>query len=88
VADRNHLHHVLLDCGLSHIQASAALVGLQIKAIVIVILINDLGPIALHGYLVCLYLTYGAVFLVLSKAKTQNSATFKKLTWVLRTLLP
>jgi len=88
VADRNHLHHVLLDCGLSHIQATAALVGLQIKAIVIVILINDLGPIALHGYLVCLYLTYSAVFLILSKTTVQKSPTVKKLTWVLRTLLP
>jgi UDP-GlcNAc:undecaprenyl-phosphate GlcNAc-1-phosphate transferase len=88
VADRNHLHHVLLDCGLSHIQATAALVGLQIKAIVIVILINDLGPIALHGYLLCLYLTYSVVFLILSKTTIQKSQAVKKLTWVLRTLLP
>ncbi len=40
-ADRNHIHHVLLDIGLNHVKATALLVSVNIAFIVLTFLLND-----------------------------------------------
>ena len=64
-ADRSHMHHVLLDFGFSHKQATARLIALQVFAIAGFTLFNGLGNIALHGYIIALYLSYTALFQLL-----------------------
>ena len=69
VADRNHIHHVLIDCGLSHRKATLCLAGLQVFAIVGVVWVNPLGGVALHFYLLCLYLSIAVLFWYLKVKK-------------------
>ena len=90
VADRNHMHHLLLDKGLSHKQATFCLGGLQVIAIVGYIGVNHLGPIAQHLFLICLFSTYAAMFFSASVTRKlgENGRGFQKLSSVLRTLLP
>jgi len=89
VADRNHMHHLLLDKGLSHKQATFCLASLQVIAIIGYIGINNLGPIAQHLFLLCLYSTYAAMFFSASVTRKlgENGKGFQKLSSVLRTLL-
>jgi UDP-N-acetylmuramyl pentapeptide phosphotransferase/UDP-N-acetylglucosamine-1-phosphate transferase len=90
VADRNHMHHLLLDKGLSHKQATFCLASLQVIAIIGYISINNLGPIAQHLFVLCLYGTYTAMFFSASVTRKmgENGRGFQKLSSVLRTLLP
>jgi UDP-GlcNAc:undecaprenyl-phosphate GlcNAc-1-phosphate transferase len=90
IADRNHMHHLLLDKGLSHKQATFCLGSLQVIAILGYIVINHLGPIAQHMFLVCLYSTYAVIFYSASVTRKlgENGKGFQKLSSVLRTLLP
>mgnify|MGYP001233811375 CR=1 FL=1 len=90
VADRNHMHHLLLDKGLSHKQATFCLASLQVIAIVGYISTNSLGPIAQHLFVLCLYSTYAAMFFSASVTRKlgENGRGFQKLSSVLRTLLP
>jgi UDP-GlcNAc:undecaprenyl-phosphate/decaprenyl-phosphate GlcNAc-1-phosphate transferase len=43
-ADKTHIHHILLDCGLSHMQATMTLVGLSAVCVLISIGFNHFGP--------------------------------------------
>ena len=90
VADRNHMHHLLLDKGLSHKQATFCLGMLQVIAIIGYIGVNNLGPIAQHLFVLCLYSTYAAMFFSASVTRKlgENGRGFQKLSSVLRTLLP
>ena len=90
VADRNHMHHLLLDKGLSHKQATFCLGMLQVIAILGYIGVNHLGPIAQHLFVLCLYSTYAAMFFSASVTRKlgENGKGFQKLSSVLRTLLP
>jgi len=90
VADRNHMHHLLLDKGLSHKQATFCLASLQVIAILGYIGVNNLGPIAQHLFLLCLYSTYATMFFSASITRElgENGKGFQKLSSVLRTLLP
>jgi UDP-GlcNAc:undecaprenyl-phosphate GlcNAc-1-phosphate transferase len=90
VADRNHMHHLLLDKGLSHKQATFCLASLQVIAILGYIGVNNLGPIAQHLFVLCLYSTYAAMFFSASVTRKlgENGKGFQKLSSVLRTLLP
>ncbi len=90
VADRNHMHHLLLDKGLSHKQATFCLGGLQVIAILGYIGVNHLGPIAQHLFLICLFSTYAAMFFSASVTRKlgENGRGFQKLSSVLRTFLP
>ena len=90
VADRNHMHHLLLDKGLSHKQATFCLASLQVIAIIGYIGVNNLGPIAQHLFLICLFSTYATMFYSASVTRKlgENGKGFQKLSSVLRTLLP
>lgn len=74
VADKSHMHHVLIDQGYTHKQASFFLVSIQIVAILLFTLFEKIGNVALHLYVVSLYLSVTGFFAFL-KAKT----TTKKL---------
>ena len=73
-ADRSHMHHVLLDLGYSHKEATARLIGLQVLAIAGYTVVDGIGNIALHGYVIALYLSVTAGFTVLSKRVTDSGA--------------
>ena len=90
MADRNHMHHLLLDKGLSHKQATFCLGSLQVIAIIGYISINNLGPIAQHLFVICLYSTYATMFFSASVTRKmgKNGKGFQKLSSVLLTLLP
>ncbi len=45
--DRNHIHHLLLDLGLTHSQATVALVGVSIGFTMIALLLHDIGGLEL-----------------------------------------
>ncbi|WP_421751993.1 glycosyltransferase family 4 protein [Croceimicrobium sp.] len=40
-ADRNHIHHALLDIGLSHVQASLSLMAINVSFVVLAYFLND-----------------------------------------------
>jgi UDP-GlcNAc:undecaprenyl-phosphate GlcNAc-1-phosphate transferase len=44
--DRNHIHHMLIDIGLTHMQATGILILVNIIFIVIVATLQDLGNIS------------------------------------------
>ena len=90
VADRNHMHHLLLDKGLSHKQTTFCLGVLQVIAILGYIGVNNLGQIAQHFYVVCLFSTYATMFFSANVTRRlgKNGKGFQKLSGVLRTLLP
>jgi hypothetical protein len=46
-ADRNHIHHLLLDSGLSHMQATALLVVVNIAFILLAVRFQSLGSLNL-----------------------------------------
>ena len=73
-ADRSHMHHVLLDLGYSHKEATARLIGLQVLAIAGYTAVDAIGNIALHGYVIALYVSVTAGFMVLSKRVTDSGA--------------
>ncbi len=90
VADRNHMHHLLLDKGLTHKQSTFCLASLQVIAIIGYVSINNLGPIAQHLFILSLYSTYAVLFYsaVVTGKLGENGKGFQKLSSILRTLLP
>ena len=90
VADRNHMHHLLLDKGLTHKQATFCLASLQVIAIIGYVSINNLGSIAQHLFILSLYSTYVVLFYsaVVTRKLGENGKGFQKLSSILRTLLP
>ncbi len=45
--DRTHIHHLMIDMGLSHTQATAALLAVNLGFIVLVVLLGDIGTLPL-----------------------------------------
>jgi len=74
-ADRSHMHHVLLDLGYSHKQATARLIGLQVLSIVGYWAVDGIGNVALHGYIIAVYFSVVALFVVLKqRAESKTGA--------------
>lgn len=65
--DRSHIHHLLLDSGLSHMQATAVLVGVNLLFILFVVYFQDLGNLSLLIILVLLATVLTAIPYVISK---------------------
>jgi UDP-N-acetylmuramyl pentapeptide phosphotransferase/UDP-N-acetylglucosamine-1-phosphate transferase len=70
-ADRSHMHHVLLDLGYTHKEATARLIGLQVLSIGGYWAVDGIGNVALHGYIIALYISVVALFVVL-KQRAEN----------------
>ncbi len=45
--DRNHIHHVLIDSGLSHMQATGLLIGVNVLFILLVVRFHEIGSLNL-----------------------------------------
>ena len=52
--DRNHIHHLLLNAGLSHMQATATLVMVNIGFIILVYKLQDIGTLNLLLLIFCI----------------------------------
>lgn len=76
LADRNHIHHRLIDLGLSHVNASFILIGINILFISMVYFLQNLGNL----YLMLLELGVAMLltFLLFSYKKKEVNSTPKK----------
>lgn len=75
-ADRNHMHHVLLDCGLSHKQTGLALAGLNIIIILAFVLFSFLfGQI---GLIISMLLLIALVAFTFKRLKNKNTKNLKQ----------
>ena len=74
-ADRNHIHHRMLQLGLTHLQTTLILAGFNILATVLVLTFNTYGNyvlvIAIFG--VCLLFNWGLTFLIRSKERHNHA---------------
>ena len=60
-ADKNHIHHYLLDLGLNHIQVTAVLVAGNIFFIILAYLLQNLNIYLLTGIIVLTALTFSSI---------------------------
>ena len=65
--DRNHLHHMLLDCGLSHMQATYILAAFHIGFIVLALQLQHIGSWPLIGILLGSALVLSTVLFKIKK---------------------
>jgi len=70
-ADRNHIHHRMLQLGLTHLQCTLILATFNIIAIVTVLTFNNYGNYLLVMIIfgVCLLFNWGITFLIRSKER-------------------
>lgn len=75
-ADRNHLHHILLDQGMNHRKATLSLLSLNIFVIAIFFIVSNKLP----NFFVFLFMLglYLAIALLFYKLKNSNVAQLKK----------
>jgi hypothetical protein len=65
VPDRNHIHHLLLDRGLTHRQVTLSCVGLNVSFIAMSYFGRAMGPTTLIGLMILItYALVGALFLL------------------------
>jgi UDP-N-acetylmuramyl pentapeptide phosphotransferase/UDP-N-acetylglucosamine-1-phosphate transferase len=62
-ADRNHIHHLLIDCGLSHMQATSVLVITNVGFIYTVFALQDLGTFKLLVIIIAAALSLTALLI-------------------------
>jgi UDP-N-acetylmuramyl pentapeptide phosphotransferase/UDP-N-acetylglucosamine-1-phosphate transferase len=65
--DRSHIHHLLLDSGLTHMQATLVLVGVNLLFILFVVYFQDLGNLSLLITLLILATILTAIPYVISR---------------------
>lgn len=70
-ADRNHMHHRLLDVGMSHTQASLTLCGVTFVFMFVVWLIQDFGNFQVMLSVIILALLSNTMFTLYAKQKQQ-----------------
>lgn len=70
-ADRNHIHHRMLQLGLTHLQTTLILAGINIFAIVTVLALNQYGNylLVMLIFAVCLLFNWVLTFLIRSKER-------------------
>lgn len=73
--DRRHIHHLLLDSGLSHMQATVVLVGVNLMFILFVVYFQDLGSLSLLIVLLLLATVLTAIPYVISKFRKPTGLT-------------
>ena len=73
-ADRNHIHHLLLDIGLSHMQATSVLVCINMLFIVLVYKLQNIGTLSL--LFVLLFCSIGmtaVIYMIRHYVQSRNS---------------
>lgn len=71
-ADRNHIHHLLLDSGLTHMRATMVLVGVNLLFILFTVYFQDLGNLSLLIILLLLASVLTAIPYVISRSRNQR----------------
>ena len=74
-ADKNHIHHYLLDLGLNHLQVTAILVTANIFFIILAYFLQNLNIYLLTGIIVLIALTLSSIPVFIYEKRTRN------LTW-------
>lgn len=74
--DRNHIHHLLIDSGLTHVQATFSLITVNGIFIALVVILQEMGNALLLGFILLLALGFmGALQLrVMRKRRLKNAA--------------
>ena len=74
--DRNHVHHLLIDSGLSHTQATLILVTVNVIFIILVVQLQGMGNALLLGFIILLALAFMGVLQlrVMRKRRLKNAA--------------
>lgn len=73
-ADKNHLHHILIEIGFSHLQSTGILAGVTIGCFLITLLANNLGNEILISILITISLSLNKI---LSLASRTHKNTYK-----------
>jgi UDP-GlcNAc:undecaprenyl-phosphate GlcNAc-1-phosphate transferase len=71
--DRSHIHHLLLDSGLSHMKATMVLVGVNLLFILFVVYFQDLGNLSLLIILLLMATILTAIPYVISRSRKNNA---------------
>ncbi|MGB5024778.1 MAG: MraY family glycosyltransferase [Saprospiraceae bacterium] len=69
--DRQHIHHLMVDAGLNHLQATCVLIGLNAVVMLIVVKAQAIGNLLLLVFIVSFGLVLTAVLLYMKKSKSQ-----------------
>ena len=78
-ADRNHIHHRMLRLGLTHVQTTLILAGLNIGCIFMVLFLQDYGNSVLIGMILALCLLFNWMITFLLRSKERESLAFRNL---------
>ncbi|MFT5164909.1 MAG: UDP-GlcNAc:undecaprenyl-phosphate GlcNAc-1-phosphate transferase [Saprospiraceae bacterium] len=73
--DRTHIHHLLIDTGLSHMQATGVLVVVNILFIIMVIALQDIGSAKLLILIAALAIALTAILYFTANRKKLNQQT-------------
>ena len=71
-ADKNHIHHYLLDLGLNHLQITAILVAANIFFIILAYLLQNLNIYLLTGIIVLTALTLSSIPVFIYEKRARN----------------
>ena len=71
-ADRNHIHHALLDAGLNHRGASLTLYAANILIIAITVLFREMSPTTLFIFIFCVAVALAQIPFIFKKKKTSE----------------
>ncbi len=71
--DRNHIHHMLIDLGLTHSFATFIINGFSILMIIITLSLRDIGNYLLGGLLIAISLSFvGLIYFLLKRKKSKE----------------
>ena len=70
--DRNHMHHMLIDLGFSHVFATGILILFNISIIIIAFTLQDIGIYALGFLILTISIIFSGILHYLSKKKEKN----------------
>ena len=78
-ADRNHIHHRMLRLGLTHVQTTLILAGLNIGVILLVLVLQEYGNSVLIGLILALCLLFNWMITFLLRSTERESFAFRNL---------
>jgi UDP-GlcNAc:undecaprenyl-phosphate/decaprenyl-phosphate GlcNAc-1-phosphate transferase len=82
LADRQHIHHYLIDLGFNHFQSTAILLSVNLATVIFCYLFQDIGTF----YMTCLLLGFSILFsqmLVIKVRKKMKKENVKRRTYIL-----
>jgi hypothetical protein len=73
IADRQHIHHRLLELGITHLQATLILISVNLIFVALCYLLQGIGIIWLTSLILGLASLMSYILLILAKKRTTNS---------------